>query len=130
MVEVKTEGKHKGEFLLSEAPGTLSREAGILSSGQVVEDGQVLKWSGVELIAAAGTVNSAGANTEDIAGIAYGNYDASADGPGGAVDTPIVYIARLAEVKLSALKLYTDSATSPKTTAMKADLLAKLIQVR
>jgi len=126
----KTEGKHKGEFLLSEANGTLSREAGTLSSGENVEDGQVLKWSGTELVAAVGTVNSAGENTEDIAGIAYGSYDASSSGPNGAVDTPIVYIARLAEVKLAALKLYTGSVTSGKTTAMKADLLAKNIQCR
>lgn len=129
-MSVKTEKQHKGEFLLSEAPGTLSREAGVLSSGENVVDGQVLKWSGVELVAAVGTVNSAGENTEDIAGIAYGAVNASSTGPGGAVDTPIVYIARLAEVKLANLTLYTGSVTSPKTAAMKADLLAKLIQVR
>lgn len=129
-MSVKTETQHKGEFLLSEAPGTLSREAGILSSGENVKDGQVLKWSGVELVAAVGTVNSAGENTEDIAGIAYGAVNASSTGPGGAVDTPIVYIARLAEVKLANLTLYTGGVTTPKTDAMKRDLLAKLIQVR
>jgi hypothetical protein len=129
-MSVKTEGKHKGEFLLSQAPGTLSMEAGVLSSGQDIEDGQVLKWSGTELIAAAGTINSADENTEDIAGIAFGNYDATSNGPNGAVDTPIVYVARLAEVKLEALKLYTATAASDKTIAMKAALLEKLIQVR
>jgi hypothetical protein len=130
-MSVKTETQHKGEFLVSEAPGTLSREEGILSSGQVVIDGQVLKWSGTELIAAAGTLDSSdGDNTEDIAGIAYGAIDASSAGPGGAVDTPIVYIARLAEVKLDLVKLYTAAADPDKTAAMKEKLLAKFIQVR
>lgn len=127
---VKTETQHKGEFLLSEAPGTLSREAGTLSSGENVVDGQVLKWSGTELVAAVGTVDSSGNNTEDIAGIAYGAVNASSSGPKGAVDMPIAYIARLAEVKLANLTLYTGSVTTTKTNAMKADLLAKLIQVR
>lgn len=128
---VKTETQHKGEFLVSRANGSLSMEAGVLSSGQTVVDGQVLKWSGTELIAAAGTLDSSdGDNTEDIAGIAYGSYDASADGPDGSVDTDIVYVARLAEVKDELLTYYTAAADPDKTAAMKAKLLAKFIQVR
>lgn len=130
MVVVKTETQHQGEFLLSEAPGTLSREAGVLSSGQVVVDGQVLKWSGTELIAATGSIDSDDASDEDVAGIAYGNYDASADGPKGAVDTPIVYIARLAEVKLANVTLYTAAAAALKTAAMKAKLKTMNIVTR
>jgi hypothetical protein len=129
-MSTKTETQHKGEFLVSEAPGTLSREQGILSSGQNVVDGQVLKWSGTELIAAAGTINSADENTEDIAGVAYGAVNASSTGPNGAVDSPVVYIARLAEVKLANLTLYTAAADADKTAAMKAALLEKFIQVR
>jgi hypothetical protein len=130
MTTVLTEGQHKGEFLLSEAPGTLSREVGTLSSGQNVVDGQVLKWSGTELIAAAGTLNSDDSSAEDIAGIAYGAVDASSSGPGGAVDTPIVYIARLAEVKLDNVTLYTAAADADKTAAVKAALLEKFIKTR
>lgn len=128
---VKTEGQHKGEFLLSEANGTLSREKGILSSGQVVEDGRLLKWSGSELVEAAGTIDSALDSTEDIAGIAYGSYDASADGPGGAVDTPIVYIARMAEVKASAVVLHESAVSATqKTAALTAALAAMNIILR
>jgi hypothetical protein len=127
-MSVKTEGKHQGEFLISEANGGLSRENGVLSSGQVVEDGQVLKWSGVELVAAAGTLDSSdGDSTEDIAGISFGNYDASSAGPNGAVDTPISYIARLAEVRDAGMKYYTAATDPDKTAAVKAALAAKFI---
>jgi hypothetical protein len=127
MTVVKTEGQHKGEFLVSEGNGTISRAAGVLSSGQVVTDGRVLKWSGTELIVAAGTIDSDGASDEDLAGIAYGSYDASADGPGGAVDTPIVYIARLAEVKAANVTYHvSETNAAAKTAAMKVKLAESL----
>jgi hypothetical protein len=101
---VKTEGQHKGEFLVSEANGTLSREVGTLSSGQVVTDGQVLKLSGGELQASVGN-----AGAEVLVGIVLGNHDASA------ADKPNVpYIARLAEVDAS---LVTVDATDPEPDA-------------
>lgn len=124
------EGKHMGEFLCSEANGDRSREKGVLSSGQKVEDGQVLKLSGTEVVAAAGTVDSSGDSTESIVGIAYGNYDATSTGPKGEVDLPIAYIAREAVVKDTSLKLYTGSVTTPKTTAVKAALAALGIIIR
>lgn len=127
MTVVKTEGQHKGEFLVSEGNGEISREAGILSSGQIAGDGRVLKWSGTELVVAAGTLNSAGTSDEDIAGICYGDYDASADGPGGAVDTPIVYIARMAEVKAANVTYHVSGTNAAaKTAAMKAKMKADL----
>lgn len=127
-MSVKTETQHQGEFLISEAPGSLSREQGVLSSGQKVVDGQVLKWSGGELVEAAGTIDSGGDSTEDIAGIAFGAYDASSTGPKGAVDTPIAYIARLAEVNDDKVT-YHESGTNAaaKTAAIKAVLATKFI---
>jgi hypothetical protein len=85
---VKTERQHTGEFLVSEGPGTISRESATLKSGENVIDGCVLAMSTGKLVA------STGASGEDIVGIAYGACDASlADKKG------CVYIARLAEVK-------------------------------
>lgn len=84
---VKTEVQHTGEFLISEGPGTISRESGTLKSGEVVKDGTVLADDGTGKLVA-----SEGASGEDIVGISYGAYDASA------AAMPIAYIARLAEV--------------------------------
>lgn len=86
---VKTEGQHKGEFLVSEANGTLSRETGTVLSGEVLVDGSVVYTSGGKLKASVGNAGS-----ETIVGISYGDYDAT----GGDV-TGAVYIARYAEVK-------------------------------
>ena len=83
-----TEAQHKGEFLVSEGNGSISREVGVLLSGQVVIDGCVA-------IVAAGKLKAGtGASGEDVVGIFYGAYDAT-----GADLAGVVYIARLAEVK-------------------------------
>lgn len=90
----KTEGQHKGEFLLSEAPGTLSREVGTLLSGETVSDGRVVAKDGNgKVYPANGTVDSNGDSDEDIVGISYGDYDAST------AEVEMVYVARLAEVR-------------------------------
>lgn len=86
---VLTEGQHTGEFLLSEAPGTLSREVGTLLSGEVVADGQVLALAAGKLVAADGISTG-----EVIVGVAFGAHDAT-----GADKANVPYIARLAEVK-------------------------------
>ncbi|TFF14282.1 head decoration protein [Pseudomonas sp. BCA14] len=39
---MKTESMHAGEFLLSEGPGTISREAINVAAGQALEPGQIL----------------------------------------------------------------------------------------
>jgi hypothetical protein len=118
---VLTEGQHKGEFLVSEAPGTLSRESGTVASGQVLVDGQVVKLSSGKLIAATGA-NSGGVGSETLEGIVLGNVDAS----GGDVKL-VPYIARLAEVKDAALTKYSGSADANKTTAINALLKAMFI---
>lgn len=92
-----TESPRTGEFLLSEAAGTRSRENGTLVSGQDLEDGTVL----AEIVGGADdgklTAYVPGAEDTDgpipAAGILYGAVDAS----GG--DKPCAYIARDAEVK-------------------------------
>lgn len=88
---VLTEVQHMGEFLVSEGPGTISRESGILLSGQVVKDGQVVTINGAGKLVA-GT----GASGEDVVGIVLGNHDAT-----GADKKQVPYIARLAEVDLT-----------------------------
>lgn len=113
-MSVKTEVKHPGEFLVSEGNGDISREAATLASGQSVVDGQALKWSTGKLVAAAGT-NTMAVSTEDIAGVAVGNWTVSAD-------TTIPYLARLAEVKDSAMTYHTGGADADKKTAVKAAL--------
>lgn len=85
---VKTEGQHAGEFLVSEGPGSISREEGTLKSGEVVIDGQVLALNAGKLVA------SDGGSGEDIVGIVIGAHDAS-----DADKKHVPYIARLAEVK-------------------------------
>lgn len=127
---IKTEGQYKGEFLVSEGNGTISREVATLTAGQVVTDGRLLKWASSKLVVAAGTLNSAGTSDEDIAGIAFGDTDASVTGPGGSVDTPIVFIARLAEVKAANVTYHVSGTNAAaKTAALKAKLKADLMIV-
>lgn len=106
MSNAKTEPQHKGEFLVSEGNGEISREVGVLTAGQKVGDGRLLSVVGGKLVVSTGHLNSGGASDEVFAGFAYGATDASVTGPGGSVDTPVVYIARLAEVKTSNVVLH------------------------
>lgn len=123
-MSVLTEGQHAGEFLVSEAPGTYSREAGTVASGQNLVDGQVVKLSSGKLIAAAGT-NVAGVGSETLEGVVIGDHDAS-DG-----DLKLVpYIARAAEVKDALLTKYTGGADADKTTAINALLESQLGIIR
>lgn len=117
-MSVKTEGQHKGEFLVSEGPGAISREVGTLLSGEVVTDGAVLFLSAGKLVASVG--NAAG---EAQVGFAYGDYDATgADLPG------VVYIARLAEVKRDLVHI---DATDPAVDAdTEAELLTRFLVLR
>ncbi len=123
MTIVKTEGRHKEEFLISEANGSLSREAATLASGQKVSDGTVMIFSGGKLVISAGHLNSSGASDETFAGIISGNWDASATGANA--DIPgVPYIARYAEYNGNRVTYYSGS-TGATITAIKA-ALAKL----
>lgn len=90
---VKTEGQHKGEFLVQEL-GPISFDTLTYASGaSAIEDGTILKDNGSgKAVAAAGTTDTAGDSNETILGIAYGRIDVT----GGDVEGPAV--ARLAVV--------------------------------
>lgn len=119
-----TEGKHAGEFIISEANGELSREVITIASGQKLEDGQAFQLSSGKAVAKDATVNTAGAFVTALVGFIIGNPDASATGTNAdIVGWP--YIARLAEVKTTALKLPTG-----KETLAKADAALKYIVAR
>lgn len=92
MGKVYTEGKHSGEFMLSEGNGTISREEGVLAAsaaklapgtllGKVTASGKLVAYS-----------NAAGDGSEQAIGILYHGADDVA------VDQKVAYIARNAEV--------------------------------
>jgi hypothetical protein len=95
----KIEGQHTGEFLVSEANGTLSREVGTLATRpERYLDGTLLKVDD-------GNLTAITSDADTIVGVLYGNYDASA----GPVEA--VYIARLAEVKRELITYVGSDAT-------------------
>lgn len=126
---VLTDKQRKEEFLLSEANGALSREVGILASGQKVTDGRVLKLSGGKLVVAAGT-NIGGVSEETIVGIVSGDWDASATGTNA--DIPgVPYIAREAEVRADKVKLHdVTGGSEPNATTAVVNALKALNIVR
>jgi hypothetical protein len=92
-----TEGKHPGEFILSEGNGSISREAvTIAAAAGALVDGTVLGK-----ITASGKYvaysNAASDGTEVAAGVLYGQV------PDTAADQKAVAIVRFAEVMSSAL---------------------------
>lgn len=89
-----TEGRHAGEFLVSEANGDRSRETGTLLSGQNLKAGTVLgRTAAGKLKALPGDLDSNGGLEASAVGILWDNVDASAGDVAG-----VVYIARDAEV--------------------------------
>lgn len=122
----KTEGQHAGEFLLSEANGTLSRETGTLATrAAAYKDGTVISEVGGKLVATAPAEDTEGAiDTDAVVGVLYGNYDASAG------DVPAVYVARLAEVKDDALTYPDETSEGDEKATVQAALDALLIRTR
>lgn len=117
-----TEGQHAGEFLLSEAPGTLSREQGTLKSGEVAADGEILSidaGSG-KLVVNDGTLDTDGNLAVAAEGVMIGDADASD------ADVEVGYIARLAEVRDSSMS-YPDEASEGET-AVKDAVVASLAE--
>ncbi len=97
-----TEGRYPGEFLLSEAPGTLSREAGTVDvpANTTLEPGTVLgQLSGTGHYAPYDDANTDG--TETAAGLLYGPRLVNDTGAVVAMDATIV--VRLAEVETASL---------------------------
>ncbi len=87
----QNEGKHAGEFIVSDYDPNYAVETGTLSSGQKAVDGQLLQITGGELVAKNATLNTAGAFTTPIEGIVIGNWDASATGTNADIpDVPYI----------------------------------------
>lgn len=118
-----TEGTQAGEFIVSEAPGTLSREVVTIVSGSgVITAGMVL-----------GKITATGKykpydddnvdGSETAAAIAYSGVDATS------ADKVVPVIFRNAEVKLSSIQWAATNDATDKTNGL-ADLAAKNIIVR
>lgn len=122
---VKTEGRHAAEFILSEANNTRSRDTATVASGQDLVAGQVVEFSGGNLIAASGDLESNGDITTAVAGIMFDNVDASDGSVSGAV-----YIARDAEVSEDNLTFPTESSAGGEKAAAIESLATLGIIVR
>jgi hypothetical protein len=111
-----TQGRQAAEFLVSEHNGTLSRERGILASGNNLRAGHV-----VGRITASGLLrewnpgNSDGSQT--VAGVLLANVNATAG------NAPCAIVARFAEVNGAELQFFAD-ITGPQRDAARAGLAA------
>jgi len=120
-----TMGERDEEFILSEANGQLSRSNATLKSGQNLKAGTLLKDDGIgKLIAATGSLNTAGDLVTPIAGILCRTTDAT----GGDVNVSI--IDQAAEVKDAFLTYPTESTAGGEKAASKESLRALGIKVR
>lgn len=100
-----TEAAHAAEFILSEANGARSRDAGTLDTGDLAA-GTVVEWSGSKLIAYTG-------GSGGVAGILIYAADATD------ADVAVAYLARDAEVNGN---LLTSGASDDATDADLATL--------
>lgn len=88
-----TEGKHFGEFLANEFDQNYNREVATVSQGQNLVDGEIVQFTGGELVTKSPTLNTEGDFVVPVAGIVFGNHNASATGTNA--DIPgVVYLAR------------------------------------
>lgn len=119
---VQTEGRWPQAFILSEAPGSGSRQNGTLVSGQNCEAGQVLMATGAldsfgDKKLTAITMSGTSSDLDGaVAGILLYNVDAT-DG-----DTRVSYLDRNAEVNMNEL-VYTTSTDGEETKQIKDSLL-------
>lgn len=104
MSRVLNEGQHPGEFIVSLANHSRSKEEGVIEAGTELKDGTPVNIVGEYLVAA---------NSSSVVGILIGNYNLSSDDD----DVRVAYVARDAEVKEALLNLPTDptEATNVKT---------------
>lgn len=117
-----TEARHAGEFILSEANGTRSREAVTVVSGQNLAAGTV-----VGRITASGKITAYDDDNADGSQTAVGALYAAVDA--SAADAPGVIIARDAEVS-DVLLIWAGTNDAGDKTAGKADLVALGIIIR
>lgn len=115
----QTEGRHAGEFILSEANGNRSRENIVISSGQnELPAGTVLEASGGEYIAYAGSTSS------EAAGVLLAAVDATS------ADVAAVMIARDAEVNDAMLSIPVDNTAGDALAAAKSGLATRGVIAR
>ena len=116
---VVVEGIHTGEYLVSEVNTNLSRNTGVLITGQNLVAGTLLG-----IITASGKftrhAHGAADGSEDVAGILYDNVDATN------ADTTVVYTKRLAVVRESSL---TYSAGSDAAAIIAANLELDVLNI-
>jgi hypothetical protein len=108
---VLTEGRHAGEFILSEANGQRSRETITIASGQDLPAGAILELSGGK------GISYEGSSSSEAVGVLLDAVDAS----GGDV-TGAVYIARDAEVNGAKLSIASDNTAQDGLAAGKTGL--------
>ena len=125
---IKSEGPHRGEFLLSEEPGDRSRDVVTVAQGQNLPAGRIVQVSGNNVVAADGLSDSDGNLIATVAGILYDNVDASADGSNA--DTPAVIINADATVMRSKLTYPDETSDGNEQALLDAALLALGIKVR
>lgn len=110
-VQTLTEGKHRGEYLVSEANGWRSRASVTFESGQTLKPGHVLGQ-----VTASGEYkeyNPGNADgSETAVAIAYDHVDAS----GGATAAPIT--VRDAEVNAAELTWFDGASDAEKSTGL------------
>ena len=121
---VLIEGRHPGEFLMTEANGQRSRENIIIASGAgIIAPGTVLgkiTATGKYLASAVGATDG----SQTAAAIALYGCDATAS------DTDIAAITRDAEVNAKILTYHPDRDQAAEKAAAQADLVAVGIIVR
>lgn len=120
-----TEGRHAGEFLVSEASGTRSRATGTVASGQNLVAGQVVMLSGGNLVAMSGSLDSDGDLVNAPEGVIWGNVDATDGAIAG-----VPYIARDAEVNGDELTYPDVTSDGDEVAKVNAGLAALGIIVR
>jgi hypothetical protein len=121
-----TEGKYTAEFLISEGPGSISRENAVVTvaaSAKLVP-GAVLALVGTKYV----EYDNAGTDGSQTAvAVLYAEAD-NTDG-GSPADFDRAIVARLAEVRLADLAWFSGASAGDKTAGV-ADLLAVNIVAR
>ncbi|MFC2252488.1 head decoration protein [Labrys portucalensis] len=112
-----TEGRHTGEFLLTEGPGSISREAGQLAPGTgTIKDGTFIgRVTATKQLVPHDPAATDGSQTS--VGILLGTHHLDATVP---IDA--AFIARQAEVKLACLTFNAATDTPEERAAVLAQL--------
>jgi phosphoglycerate dehydrogenase-like enzyme len=107
---------HAGGFLVSEAPGTRSREVAEIAAGQTLAAGTVVQLADSKLTAFTADTNTAGSVITAACGVVIND---------GVAGEEVAYIARDAEVNLAELT-YPDETTGGNEEANTIASLAAL----